>query len=61
MLIIVELPEDDSQPLGVIQRRLLGREPAHDLQIQGFRARVVGEVNPDYAGLVDYLVTKEGA
>jgi hypothetical protein len=52
MRLVIDLPEDDDLAApAVLRRRLL--EPGKELQLQGFRAYVVGVVEEGHPGLLD--------
>lgn len=45
MKLVIEIEENDDQPLAVLTRRLEEWKD-RDVQFQGFRARVVGRAHP---------------
>lgn len=59
MILVIELAdEDDGRDMrGVYERRLID---GANIQVQGYKARVVGTFDETYAGLLPYLTGRAG-
>lgn len=56
MIVIVDIEDPDNHLTDQIIRRRLFGEPNAVIQVQGYRATVLGEVKSEFEALVPYIV-----